>query len=194
MKEHFEHPTGEAPYQDLPDQMLADLVHEGDDNAFAELWDRHSKIAAQAGYYDAPQDAEDNAQDVAIKLWLDLRKGREFKTETARSFVGRMAVNNVRDNYRKRRCRPAEWLVGEYGDESEHVAGGPSPEDIVVGETTVREFLSMMTPDQRAAVQATVIDGSRYAEHAEDASIPLGTVKSRVHNGVTKVRTAFLQD
>ncbi len=192
--QHPENFTTETRYEDCSDQALADLVHEGDDDAFAELWSRHDKVAAQAGYYGAPQDAEDNAQDVALKLWLDLRKGREIKTETARPLIGRMAVNNACDNHRKRQCRPAEWLVGDYGDDPQHLVGAPSPEDVVVSEATVEEFLSMMTPEQRAAVQATVIEGSRYAEHADDAGVPLGTVKSRVHHGITKVRTAFLQD
>lgn len=193
MNQHFEHSAEGTPYQDLSDQALANMVHEGDDNAFAELWGRHDTVARRATHYDATlQDAEDNAQDVALKLWLDLRRGREFPAETARPFIGRMALNNMRDNYRKRSCRPPERLVGEYGDE---VLGSrltaPSAEDIVVSNITVEELLSSMKPSHRDAVQGTIIDGSRYAEHAEDAGMPVGTVKSRVHHAIASLRTTL---
>lgn len=193
--QHFEHSPSETPYQDLPDQALADMVREGDDNAFTELWSRHDMVARRSMHYgDTVHDAEDNAQDVALKLWLDLRKGRDFKTATARPYIGRMAVNNLRDTYRRRSCRPDEKLVGQYGDEVSAMSASPSAESIVVSNTYVEELLSNAKPQQREAIQATILDGGKYSEHAADADIPLGTVKSRVHHGITSIRAVLADE
>ncbi len=52
----------------------------------------------------------------------------------------------------------------------------------------VRNALVRLTDDQRQAIQLSYYDGLSHQEIAEKLSIPLGTAKTRIRQGMLKLR------
>jgi RNA polymerase sigma-70 factor (ECF subfamily) len=75
-------------------------------------------------------------------------------------------------------------------DESAGVeqASGLSGTDQVLLRLQLHEALASIRAEQRAAVVEIVLKDRSYAEVAADFGIPSGTVKTRVHHGLRRLR------
>ena len=51
--------------------------------------------------------------------------------------------------------------------------------------------MSQLSPEMRAVMQATVLDGLSTRETALLLGIPANTVKSRLHNAIQKLKSEF---
>jgi RNA polymerase sigma-70 factor (ECF subfamily) len=51
--------------------------------------------------------------------------------------------------------------------------------------------LSVLTPQERQAIEAAFFSELTYAEVAQKLNEPLGTVKTRIRSGLNKLRDAF---
>jgi RNA polymerase sigma-70 factor (ECF subfamily) len=54
-----------------------------------------------------------------------------------------------------------------------------------------RNALTLLTPDERAAIEAAFFSELTYVEVAERLGQPLGTVKTRIRSGLAKLRQAL---
>jgi RNA polymerase sigma-70 factor (ECF subfamily) len=94
------------PPATFADSTLIKLVLEGQTEYFAILTDRHvgavrRKIAAMVGN---EADTDDLLQEVLLKVWYHLPT---FRSEsTFRTWMMRVAINEVLQAYRKEKCRP----------------------------------------------------------------------------------------
>jgi RNA polymerase sigma-70 factor (ECF subfamily) len=52
----------------------------------------------------------------------------------------------------------------------------------------LRSALTVLTPDERAAIEAAFFSELTYAEVAQRLNQPLGTIKTRIRSGLTKLR------
>ena len=52
----------------------------------------------------------------------------------------------------------------------------------------LRSALTVLTPDERQAIETTFFGGLTHAEAAERLNQPLGTVKTRIRSGLHKLR------
>ncbi|MCW2538773.1 MAG: polymerase subunit sigma [Frankiales bacterium] len=185
---------GAAP--DEPDtdplgQLLAAAAR-GDERAFAELYDQTS--ARVYGLVlrvvrDAAQSAE-VTQDVFLDVW---RQSARF--DRSRSAVmpwllmiaHRRAVDRVRSAQSSlvRDDRYAELNVERpYDSVSEQV-------EISIEGQRVRKVLHDLTEAQREAVSLAYFGGYTHSEVAELLHIPLGTVKTRIRDGLIRLRDAL---
>jgi RNA polymerase sigma-70 factor, ECF subfamily len=57
----------------------------------------------------------------------------------------------------------------------------------------VREALQVLTPDERHAIESAFFSELTYGEVAEKLNQPLGTVKTRIRSGLTKLRQALAE-
>ncbi len=57
----------------------------------------------------------------------------------------------------------------------------------------VAQAIGRLPPEQRAVVELTYLHGYTYAEIAEIAECPLGTVKTRMRNARTKLRDILIE-
>ena len=141
------------------------------------------------------QTAEDVAQDVFLAAYrrIDTYRGGVF-----RAWLLRIAANACTDELRRRQRRPQVSLdevpvngpALDLPDESE------SPEDAVLrGELNqyIQAGLMALPPDQRAAIVLCDVQGLTYDEVSESLRISLGTVKSRLSRGRTRLRQILLQ-
>lgn len=97
------------------------------------------------------------------------------------------AIDRLRFEQRKKRVDPdSEGLVE--GGES------PDPRDVLELEQqrrALRAALTVLTADERQAIEAAFFSGLTHAEVAARLNQPLGTVKTRIRSGLHKLRQAM---
>jgi RNA polymerase sigma-70 factor (ECF subfamily) len=172
-----------------PLERLLALVARGDEQAFAELYQRvaGAVFGLVSKVVRNPAQSEEVAQEVFVELW---RAASRFDPArgTARSWImtcaHRRAVDRVRsaesaarrDDLAGRRdqVRPYDEVVEqvEAGLEREHVRRG----------------LDALTELQREAVVLAYYGGYTHREIAELLGVPSGTVKTRLRDGLIRLR------
>ena len=161
----------------------------GDEGALAELYDRFGR-AAYALALRIVRDAR-HAEDVVQEAFLDLwRSAARFDPERSRpasyllTFVHRRAVDLVR----REQARP------QRGGGVEDIAERPGRDDVagslVAREqgATVRAALAGLPDAQRQVLELAYFSGLSQSEIAERLGEPLGTVKSRTHVALSRLR------
>ncbi|MCU0722787.1 MAG: sigma-70 family RNA polymerase sigma factor [Planctomycetes bacterium] len=146
-------------------------------------WDRHL--------------AEDLAQEVFLRVY---RSRAEYEPKAKfRTFLFRIARNLWIDHVRARKTqgRTLSLSAPAGGEEDgdtlqarlEGVAPKPSAqmrrEDI---RREIEDALSFLPEDQRSVFLLCEVDGMKYDDAAEILGIPVGTVKSRMHTAVNRLR------
>ncbi|MFJ3671042.1 sigma-70 family RNA polymerase sigma factor [Streptomyces sp. NPDC090106] len=132
-----------------------------------------------------PGRAEDIVQETLLRCW---RTYGSIGDSRLRPWMFRVARNLVIDNYRSARVRPqevddealAEYVVGEEG-----LAEG------VLTVMVIREALAGLSPAHRRALFEVYYRGLTLEEAARVLGIPKGTLKSRVHYGLSALRKAI---
>jgi RNA polymerase sigma-70 factor (ECF subfamily) len=170
----------------LSDEALVALVARGDDGALGELYDRYGRVAfglARRILRDAAL-AEDAVQDAFLAVW---RTAGRFVPERAQArtwlltIVHRRAVDLVRREER-RRTEPVEDAPEETGPDTAELAWLGLERD------RVRAALSRLPDQQREALELAYFDGFTQSQLAERLGEPLGTIKSRMFNGLARLR------
>jgi RNA polymerase sigma-70 factor (ECF subfamily) len=177
------------PSGDDPLEWLLALVARGDEQAFAELYQRVG--AAVFGLVGKvvrnPAQSEEVTQEVFVELW---RTAARFDPArgTARSWImtcaHRRAVDRVRSAERAAR---RDDLAGRRDQ------GRPYDEVAEQVETSlerehVRRGLDALTELQREAVVLAYYGGYTHREIAELLGVPSGTVKTRLRDGLIRLR------
>ncbi len=135
--------------------------------------------------------AEDASQETFISAWRGLGgyRGGSFQ-----AWILRIAGNQCRDELRKRKRRPTDSLDVLVADSGEAVMGpaaGRSPEERSLDAETVRVIqrgLAALPADQRMAVLLADVHGHSYEEIARCMGTSVGTVKSRISRGRSRLR------
>ncbi len=139
--------------------------------------------------------AEEITQDVFVRAW---RARRQFDGRLAslRTWLFQIARNASIDAHRARSVRPA--LAGErQHDDRRHgddLAVAVDEIDRLADRWLVESSLRRLSVEHREAVVAVHLLGCTYTDVAADLGVPVGTVKSRVFNGIRQLRDIVVQD
>ncbi|MEU3999370.1 sigma-70 family RNA polymerase sigma factor [Streptomyces sp. PDY-4] len=170
------------------DELLV-RVAGGDQKAFEELYGLVSGpvYGLVRRVVRDPAQSEEVAQEALLELW---RSAARFDPGrgTALSWVLTLAHRRAVDRVRSARA------AGER--EQREARRGPGPafdqvaEEVEAGleREWVRRCLDRLTALQRQSVTLAYYDGYTYREVAERLSLPLGTVKTRMRDGLTRLR------
>jgi len=174
----------------LSDEALVALLARGHESALAELYDRYGRVAYGLALRVLRDEslAEDAVQDAFLTLW---RTAAAFVPERAKAstwiltLVHRRAVDVVRREDR-RRAEPLD-------DERAVSAGGetPSVEDSALlgfERERVQRALAKLPDAQREALELAYYGGFTQSELAHRLGQPIGTVKSRMFSGLSRLR------
>lgn len=167
--------SAEAP----SDRDLVERANRGDETAFEELYHRHKTwVVRLARRYTRDDDlALDALQEVFAYL---LRKIPGLVLTAAfRTFLFPV-VKNTALNARKRATRAA----GEDAASEELEAAAPQDDPA----DDLDHLLGGLADGQRDVVLLRFVDGLSLQEVAETLAIPVGTVKSRLHNALETLR------
>lgn len=177
-----------------PDNQSDLLVkyRDGDANAFRKLVDFYQGRMLQF-FYRLCWD-RDRAEDLTQELFLKLMQGcRRYRPQGKLStFVYRVATNLWIDHYRARRPQPRLYSLDQVVVQGREVADpDPSPVDVVAGaeeRTAMRQALESLTEPHRIVFELAVYQERPYSEISELLKVPVGTIKSRMHNSVRALK------
>jgi RNA polymerase sigma-70 factor (ECF subfamily) len=132
------------------------------------------------------QDAEDVVQEAllrAVKYW----KG--FSGRDCRAWVLAIVRNTYYSWVRQRSVQPELTADGEIEDVDE---GIPNPEDVLLQNADrelLRAALEDLPVDFREAIVLREMEGLSYKEIADIASVPIGTIMSRLARARKRLRS-----
>jgi RNA polymerase sigma-70 factor (ECF subfamily) len=169
------------------DQLLA-AVRAHESNALQRLYDRFGQQVYSLAYAVAQnrEAAEEITQDVFLKVW---HKAEQYDPGTNfRAWLLRMTRNQANDHLRrenKHSERSVVWMMDELR--------GPSnlPDDDA---RWIRNALTTLTDLQRNAIELAFLQGLTHQEIADRLDTPLGTIKSRIRDGLLHLRDAWEQE
>lgn len=170
----------------LSDEALVALAARSEQTALAELYDRYGRTAYGLALRVLRDQAlaEDAVQEAFLTVW---RTASRFMPEKGRAstwiltLVHRRAVDAVRREQRRR----ADSL--ELATEP---AGGGVEEDVWLNlqRERVQAALRRLPDAQREALELAYYGGFSQSELAERLGQPLGTIKSRMFTGLSRLR------
>jgi RNA polymerase sigma-70 factor, ECF subfamily len=167
-------------------------VARGDQAAFTALYDSLAGIVHGVirRVLRDPSQSEEVTQEVFVEVW---RTATRFDPDRggARTWVLTMAHRRAIDRVRSEQAsRDRTERVGrneqhrDYDEVAEKV-------EIRLEHQQVREALSTLTDLQREAVELAYFKGYTYREVADLLDTPLGTIKTRMRDGLIRLRDAL---
>lgn len=145
----------------------------------------------------SPKAAEDAAQDAFIAAFRGIRSYRGGHQAGFRAWLLRIAANTCYDELRRRRARPSLSLEAEEPERPLDLpAGGEAPDERVQRlelAAHLQRSLASLPFDQRLAVVLRDVQGLSYEEIAQATNASLGTVKSRIARGRSRLRHLLLR-
>ena len=176
-------------YPLLADEDLISLVGDGDAQAFALLYDRHSRIAFSLAHrmLGERQAAEDLAQEAFIKIWRgapSYRAGRGGVRTWILSVVRNQGIDQLRANATRRRTLEKVEASTPRSQPSEAFAETWKNAQ----RDQVREALNTLSAEQWKILELAYFSGYTHVEIADLQGLPLGTVKGRMRRSLKRLR------
>ena len=166
-------------YPDCPEPFLVSLARAGDRSAFEELVRRRQSGVRilMRRFCNDPTLADDLAQQVLMKVWLNIRKLK--KAGAFDAWLRKLAVNVWLHHLRRNDAlRGAGELQG---------TERPSTETPGVA-VDLDRALARLEPHIRTCVVLSYNEGMSHREIAEATEMPLGTVKTHIRNGAQRLQ------
>lgn len=136
------------------------------------------------------KEAEDALQDVYVNLW---QRADRYDPDRASpiSWLATFARNRAIDRLRTGKVRGGAVPVDEAAPLPD---AAPLADQIMIdGERAARVHtcLDTLEDNARENIRAAFFDGKTYAQLAENADVPLGTMKSWIRRGMMKLRACL---
>ena len=174
-------------WETCSDEQLLDAIADGHRDALRALHDRHAtwlelRVARRCA---DRQITEEVIQDLFVVIWRNPRAYRG--TGEVAAWMWGIAIRRL-----MQRLRPRRPLLDRL------VALRPpatdTPEEAVlvqVAHGDLADALNGLSPELRAVVQATILDGLTMKEAARMLAIPEGTVKTRMSRARSQLRESL---
>ncbi|NLG23057.1 MAG: RNA polymerase sigma factor SigE [Actinomycetales bacterium] len=135
------------------------------------------------------QDAEDLTHDVFVRVFRSLHT---YRPGTFEGWLHRITTNLFLDRVRRKQRIRFDALSEEAAARLPSRLRTPEEEyDVTHLDDDVQRALAALSPQFRAAVVLSDIEGYSYEEVAQTLGIKLGTVRSRIHRGRAQLREAL---
>ncbi len=168
-----------------------------DQRAFAELYDRYTSViyTMVLRMVKSTAEAEDLVQEIFVQIWKKAHLFAESKGSVytwVMTMARRKAIDKVRSQDYVNR--------GDSVDDDERPLDIPdaafeaNPLIATVSreyEELMRSSLVAISADQRSIIELSYYDGYTQAQIAERLQLPLGTVKTRMRQGLIKLRDSL---
>jgi RNA polymerase sigma-70 factor (ECF subfamily) len=179
--------TSKAP---VPEQDWAALVQSiagGDQLALHALYERaHRPVFTLIMKITANRET---AEELTIDVFYDVWRRASRYDATNGSVLGWImnqarsrAIDRLRFENRKKRSYSGNVPQAELAADPRDVF------DLCAQSEWLRAALTVLTSDERQAIETTFFGGLTHAEAAERLNQPLGTIKTRIRSGLHKLR------
>jgi RNA polymerase sigma-70 factor, ECF subfamily len=172
------------------DLAALERMARGDHEALAELYDRHGRLVYSLALriLRDQSDAEDIVQEVFSQAW---RQAVRYDRSRGKPVAWLLNLTRSRaiDRLRGRRARPdaaaADPAALDLADLSQ-----PVDEQIALSHQAarIRTAVGELSVLQRVAIELAFYEGLTHVEIADRLELPLGTVKTRIRQGLLKLR------
>ena len=179
-----------APGDDLP-RLLA-LAATGDDRAWRSILDRYApRVFAMArSRVRQPELAEEITQSVFAKVAEKMMTGAYTDQGRFESWLFRVAMNRVRDEFRSRQRRPSESVENHTLD-ARPTPHEPSPplDERPAEHDALRRAIEQLSDADRTVIELRHHGGLGFKDIAAALDEPTGTVLARHHRALKKLRS-----
>ena len=172
--------------QEVNDAALVLALRSGKQEAMAQLYDRYSSVvyAVALRVLGDTGAAEDVLQEIFMQLWRNPGAFDSSRGNLA-PWLAVIARNRAVDVLRKRRPQTdlEDVTLSVSPDLASEAYRGRIAEK-------VRSALKQMPEAQRSALEMAYFEGYSHSEIASKTGEPLGTIKTRIRNGLMQLRKA----
>lgn len=175
-----------------PGPDLQELMHHvarGDTDAFAEVYDRVSGpvFGLVRSVLRDPAQAEEVAQEVMVELW---RRAAHFQRDkgSAMGWIMTLAHRRAVDRVRSAQAASDREEKAALLDRTPAFDEVTEQVEARLEAEQVRRCLRTLTELQHQSVTLAYYRGLTYREVAELLALPLGTVKTRLRDGLIRLR------
>jgi len=170
------------------DVQLLKAIARGNEQALAKLYDQYRVIlfGLLIRILNSREEAEDVLQEVFMQVW---RQAGDFDENRGKPFTWLVTLARSRGIDRLRsmgaRERVAVAATREANEESSDAASDAFRSE---QQQLVRSALAQLPEEQKRPLVLAYFDGLTQTEIAEKLGAPLGTVKTRMRTGMSKLR------
>ena len=150
----------------------------------------HGRFLYNVAYRLAGND--DDAQDLVQEALIRVRKGLErYEPGSLEGWLARIVTNVFLDEVRRRRRRPTDALPDDPG---RVLPASPAADEASTELSDEVRALDALPEEFRIPVVLCDVSDLSYEQIAAATSVPIGTVRSRIHRGRRMLRTALTGD
>ncbi len=169
------------------DEALVELISMGDELALGELYDRFGQVAYGMALRVVGDRglAEEAVQDAFLSVWRSAARfdaGRGLCRSWFLTIVHRRAVDVVQRANRRPET-PVEAVSERASPSADETAA------VLEERRVVLHALRRIPGVQREAIELAYYGGYTQSQIADRLGVPLGTIKTRVYNGMSMLRT-----
>jgi RNA polymerase sigma-70 factor (ECF subfamily) len=170
------------------DINLLKAIARQDERALAELYDRYRLIlfGLLVRILNSREEAEDVLQEVFLQVW---RRAADFDENRGRPFTWLVTLARSRgiDRLRSLAARERVALAGAR-EPSEEVSDAVADAFRSEQRGLITSALAQLPDEQKRPLMLAYFDGLTQSEIAAKLNAPLGTVKTRMRTGLSKLR------
>lgn len=180
-------------YAEMDDNTLMGCVQNKDQDAMVALHSRYVNLLFTISLrvlHDAGM-AEDSTQESFFKVW---QSAWQFSPSsgTVAGWLSRIARNMAIDRQRMEHRRAAVNTDIEINEEIRPATSTPNtdthPDEM---NTAIRHALDRLPPEHAKLITLSYFGGLSHSDLSEMLGIPLGTVKTRIQMGMSRLRAVW---
>jgi RNA polymerase sigma-70 factor (ECF subfamily) len=174
-----------------PDEhALVRRIASGDGEALTRLFDLHSPVALGllVRILGDRAEAEEVLQEVFLQVWTQADR-YDADRSAPRGWLLMLARSRALDRLRRREARRRrEEETAEAESRLAVEPHGTERLEAAERQSRVSSALGSLSPEQRHCIELAFYEGLTHTQIAERLKAPLGTVKSRILLGMSKLR------
>ena len=168
-------------------------VASGDEAAIAELYDAFGALVFKSARQVLTRraEAEDAVQDIFVQLWKTADRF-DFRRARLVTWVMLLTRRHLIDKLRRKSSRPEtlgfEPENASFKQLNERSNEVTKPMVVSEGNSAIHAKIAELPELQREVIERAYLKGFTLREVSEQLNVPLGTVKSALSRGLTRLR------
>ncbi len=173
--------------QPTTDEFLLYGIASANEGSFLELYQRYNRSVYSLAkrILRTNSDAEEVTQDVFVKIWDKALEYAPHKGKVS-TWILTIAHHSAIDALRKRNSRAS---LPMFEEELERIP--QTTQTDLLEQNMIQNALAKLEPQEQMCIELAYFEGLSHAQLAKHTELPLGTIKTRIRQGLAKLKTAL---